>query len=306
MSSSRWDETWHRLREWTNGQGPSERLAAQLLLDEGFTSLDPSHPLGGRDGGKDAVASKDGLRWIVAAYFPRGQQSFEAIRTKFAGELDGARSNSADAFVFVTNQELRLSERRRLEELAGELRVELYHLERITNLLDQPAMRPVRDQFLGAFGDEAVAASITTATIRLEGLQTGGDSFCYWMLYNFDLSLSIARDFVVIRNGEFPLYDVRFRIQDMERNVEVFSQRWGEMNAAADYRHVKWQLHAEEYYRVFFHARNGSWHQDLQLRRSEPANCWLAATRLFDQTGKRLVHVDNEFASTFGDPKWRD
>ena len=29
--SSRWDETWCRLRDWTNGQGPSERLAAQFL-----------------------------------------------------------------------------------------------------------------------------------------------------------------------------------------------------------------------------------------------------------------------------------
>ena len=41
--STRWDETWHRLREWTNGQGLSERLAAQILLAEGFTNVDPSH-----------------------------------------------------------------------------------------------------------------------------------------------------------------------------------------------------------------------------------------------------------------------
>ena len=48
--SARWDETWHRLREWTSGQGPSERLAAQILMEDGFTGLDPSHPLGGKDG----------------------------------------------------------------------------------------------------------------------------------------------------------------------------------------------------------------------------------------------------------------
>ena len=53
---SRWDETWHRLRDWTNGQAPSERLAAQILLSVGYTGLDPSHPLGGKDGMKDAVA----------------------------------------------------------------------------------------------------------------------------------------------------------------------------------------------------------------------------------------------------------
>jgi hypothetical protein len=33
MQSAPWDETWHRLREWTAGQGPSERLAALLLVE---------------------------------------------------------------------------------------------------------------------------------------------------------------------------------------------------------------------------------------------------------------------------------
>ena len=47
---NRYDETWHRLRESTKGQPPSERLAAQILINEGFTDVDQSHPLGGRDG----------------------------------------------------------------------------------------------------------------------------------------------------------------------------------------------------------------------------------------------------------------
>ncbi len=54
MARTRDDETWHRLREWTKGQTPSERLAAQILIHEGLIDLDPSHPLGGKDGGKDA------------------------------------------------------------------------------------------------------------------------------------------------------------------------------------------------------------------------------------------------------------
>jgi hypothetical protein len=68
------DETWHRLREWTTGQA-SEHLAAHILAREGFESLDPSHPLGGPDGGKDAVCKRAGEKWIMACYFPRGQQS---------------------------------------------------------------------------------------------------------------------------------------------------------------------------------------------------------------------------------------
>lgn len=60
--SIRYDETWHRLQQWTNAQAPSERLAAQILVDAGYTDIDPSHPLGGKDGGKDAICNRDGKR----------------------------------------------------------------------------------------------------------------------------------------------------------------------------------------------------------------------------------------------------
>ena len=142
--TSRWDETWHRLRDWTNGQGPSERLAAQILLDEDFTGLDPSHPLGGPDGGKDAVARKGDQRWVMAVYFPRGQQSFQTLKEKFLGDLNGVTSNNADGMAFVTNQDLTLSQREDLTTAAGSVPVELYHLERITAILEKPAMAGVR------------------------------------------------------------------------------------------------------------------------------------------------------------------
>ena len=146
--TARWDETWHRLREWTNGQGPSERLAAQILLSEGYVGLDPSHPLGGPDGGKDALCAKDGKNWVMAVYFPRGQQTLGAIKSKVLTDLHGVESNKADALAFVTNQELTVTEREVLREAAGLVAVELYHLERITTILDTPGMARVRQQFL--------------------------------------------------------------------------------------------------------------------------------------------------------------
>jgi hypothetical protein len=76
MESARWDETWHRLREWTNGQPRSERLAAQILISEGFQWLDPSHPLGGPDGGKDAICSYDENEWVMAVYFANRKKRF--------------------------------------------------------------------------------------------------------------------------------------------------------------------------------------------------------------------------------------
>jgi hypothetical protein len=110
--TNRPDETWHRLRDWTYGQAPSERLSSQILMSEGFVALDPSHPLGGPDGGKDALCRRDGKKWVMAVYFPRGQQSLGAIKKKFLGDVEGVAANLADALAFVTNQELSLGDRK--------------------------------------------------------------------------------------------------------------------------------------------------------------------------------------------------
>jgi hypothetical protein len=80
-------ETWKRLLEWDRGQADAERLAAHVLRFEGFTGIDPAHPLGGPDGLKDVVCQRAGKRWIGAAYFPRGQQSISAIREKVLHDL---------------------------------------------------------------------------------------------------------------------------------------------------------------------------------------------------------------------------
>lgn len=155
----RWDETWHRLREWTNGQGPSERLAAQILLDDGYQSLDPSHPLGGKDGGKDAICLKHDQRWVMAVYFPRGQQEFGTIKDKFMDDLASVAKNGAMGIAFVTNQELRLAERQELQSAASPTPVALFHLERVTAVLDKPAMAEVRKQFLSIDSAEATSGS---------------------------------------------------------------------------------------------------------------------------------------------------
>jgi hypothetical protein len=173
--SERWDETWHRLREWTNGQGPAERLAALLLHAEGFQDIDPSHPLGGRDGGKDALASRDGQRWIMAAYFPRGQRPFTDVKAKFVADAEGIGRNEATGMAFVTNQELTLSERRDLEDAVG-ASVALLHLERITTILDRPEMHGVRAQFLaiGTVDPAPVFPPRTTREILDRAVPTRG------------------------------------------------------------------------------------------------------------------------------------
>lgn len=147
---TRFDETWHRLREWTAGQAPSERLAAQVLDAEGYEAIDPTHPLGGPDGGADALVMKDGGRWVMAVYFPRGQQTIGDITKKFTADLAAAKKKAPDlvGFVFVTNQELALAERRDLCALGDSIEIDLIHLERLTMILDTPRMSQVREQFL--------------------------------------------------------------------------------------------------------------------------------------------------------------
>ena len=148
MRMSEGRETFNRLLNWDRGQAPSERLAAIILSKEGFKGIDPSHPLGGKDGLKDMTLSFDGKRWIGAVYFPRGQQTFSDIKNKFTHDLEGIKANNAEGLAFVTNQELRLRERKMLSELALDIDVQIYHLERISSLLNTPSFYGIRMEFL--------------------------------------------------------------------------------------------------------------------------------------------------------------
>jgi hypothetical protein len=311
--ADRWDETWHRLRDWTQGQGPSERLAAQILISDGFGGVDPSHPLGGPDGGKDALCSKDGAAWAMAVYFARGAKRFRTIKDKFVDDLRGVKKNKASGIVFVTNQELRLDEREALKKICRAKRVglHLYHLERVTTILDSPAMAPVRKQFLRVGEDGPVleaVAGVAAQQKHLAALQTGGEAFCGWSLYQFDLSANCAMWCCIRKHGTYPLFGLHVRIIDMDADITrpIMTRDFAELNAPAVFFGPPWPLRPSVYYRGFFQARNGSWHQDLILRRSEAAQCWLAAERVVGQDGRVLREAeDKEFAGEFGEPRWR-
>lgn len=148
MRMSEGRETFNRLLNWDRGQAPSERLAAIILSKEGFKGIDPSHPPGGKDGLKDMVLSFNGKRWIGAVYFPRGQQTFSDIKAKFTHDLSGINANNAEGLAFVTNQEIRLAERKILAEIVPQIDVQIYHLERIASLLNTPSCYGIRMEFL--------------------------------------------------------------------------------------------------------------------------------------------------------------
>jgi hypothetical protein len=99
----------------------------------------------------------------MAVYFPRGQRAFREIDTKYRIDLEAASNAGVDGFVFVTNQELRLAERRDL--LGNVENRKIYHLEEVTAILDQPKMHGVRKQFLGIDPEDGVGGSGGTALV---------------------------------------------------------------------------------------------------------------------------------------------
>ena len=158
---TRIDETQHRLLAWTNGQH-SERLAAQVLLEEGYADLDPSHPYGGPDGGRDGVCTRDGQRWVMAVYFPRGQVPLNDIEKKLASDIQSAAKHSPCGVAFVTNQELTLSERQKLRDVDDSVELEIFHMERVAQILDKPSMHSVRKRYLDIDADKIPLAVTLT------------------------------------------------------------------------------------------------------------------------------------------------
>lgn len=113
------------------------------------------------------------MKFVMAVYFPRGHQTFKSIKDKFRTDLAGAKKAGAGGIAFVTNQELTLSVREQLNRLAAPLVAEIYHLERITSILDQPDMADVRSQFLD-IGEEAALIQLGGQGGQAPGAGGGG------------------------------------------------------------------------------------------------------------------------------------
>lgn len=144
----RGDETWNRLLFWSDAQKASERLAGHILAAEGYKSIDPSHPLGGRDGLKDITCKKDSVSWIAACYFPNGQKSFKDIQEKFLHDATAIPKKKNSGFIFLTNQYLKISEREKLAKSTQLKNTVIFHLEMVVHILNKPENYGIRLEFL--------------------------------------------------------------------------------------------------------------------------------------------------------------
>ena len=108
-------QTEYKLSLWREGQVNAERLCADILILEGFTSVDLQCPLGGPDGLKDVICEKSGWTYIGASFFPTKQQSFVSIKNKFIHDIAGVLKNKTNGMVFLTNQHITPKQKKSLQ-----------------------------------------------------------------------------------------------------------------------------------------------------------------------------------------------
>lgn len=140
-------ETIFKLSSFDNGTTQAERLAASVLLLRGYSGLDPSHPRGGPDGGKDIICFKKEAKYVCGVYFSKKKKKSE-LKKKFNNDIKGVKKNKADGFVFVTNLELLLSERDDLKS-GFNFDIDIIHLESLATYLNSPQGYPIRLDHLG-------------------------------------------------------------------------------------------------------------------------------------------------------------
>lgn len=305
-------ETWDRLLHWNRGQADSERLAGHILKSEGYESIDPSHPLGGQDGGKDIICKKDDFKIIGACYFPRGQQTLSAIKTKFLSDLKGVQNNNADGIAFVTNQELTLGERKELSDLGNKYIVDIYHLERIVSILDSPSNYGIRYDFLDieftkeellsfqAIRDkeyyerlETLNAKINDVTLKLEnhvkdiiGYSIGGDGFGFIAL-SPNLDDDDLNELLFITQGKYSLFDININMVDLNE-LHKNPSKYNGLNLHIDEMtpntsrnlgiNINLKGKTEQKYNIFYILRNGSFTQQLRLYKID--GYWRPITRV--------------------------
>lgn len=128
-------------------------MAQGLIRIDGALDIDPVHPQGGQDGGKDILCTYKGASCVVGVHFRNDSNSarFSEIKKKFKSDLSGVKKNGKRGFLFVTNAHVTDSERNALEAMAtaaGVIPCIVYHLERIHAILDCPSGYGLREQYL--------------------------------------------------------------------------------------------------------------------------------------------------------------
>jgi hypothetical protein len=153
-------ETDQRLRSFLNtNQEKQEQMCLSILAtDRRFSDLRPRHPRGGRDGGRDIQGQykRDQSAFGAVGFIVNASDSREQkrkIKSKFVSDLVSALAchPKPKVFVFITNINLTVDEKRSLEKIAAEkglLHCEVIDRERLRIALDSPEGYATRFQYL--------------------------------------------------------------------------------------------------------------------------------------------------------------
>jgi hypothetical protein len=186
--------TFQILLNWDKGRAFAERMAAKILAIENYEDIDPQAPVGGPDGTKDIICFKERKKYVAGCYFPMGQKSFNDIKGKFNDDFKGVAKNSADGFIFLTNQ--KITPRERITLCKGHTDSTIYHGERICGILDKPKGYGVRLEYLGIELNKEEQISFLNSHLDLKG--------------NFDEIKDMLADIKKVTNrlaGEIPQRD---------------------------------------------------------------------------------------------------
>ena len=164
-------DTDERLKSYLDtNQLARERLClAVLALDKRFTEVNPRHPRGGPDGGRDieAVFRQEQRVFGAVGFVNQANDSDEQkkiIRKKFGDDLKSALAVAPkpEVFVFLTNVNLTIGEKDELVREAKAKRLghaEIFDRERIRIALDSPDGFAARFQYLAISMSEEEQAS---------------------------------------------------------------------------------------------------------------------------------------------------
>jgi hypothetical protein len=153
----------------TNQLAREQLCLAVISIDKRFTEVRPRHPRGGPDGARDiqALFRESQVAFAAVGFLNQANDSDEhreRVMAKFEEDLDAATAVEPQlkVFVFLTNVNLRLSEKSELEGSArkrGITQCEIMDRERIRITLDSPDGLAARYQYLGIPLSEAEQAS---------------------------------------------------------------------------------------------------------------------------------------------------
>jgi hypothetical protein len=238
----------------------------------------------------------------MAVYFPRGRQPYGEIKKKFVADHAGVAANDANGMAFVTNQELSLSERADLQN-SVDTPTEIFHLERVTAILDRPEMHGVREQFLQIPAAEPapVAEPLTLREILDSAAPTPGAPD-HWMIFDGMLLLRVVAVPVPTGLRHPDAADPRSALEEASRLAAGVAAGWPDHVSLAARRLAEgWQSIAPHQWGA---GRTFNDPDTLAQRHSAAASfvtrssvlgvdrTW--ATRIYDDAGELAYHAARE------------